>query len=274
MSSTARIPRFIALAAILLVAAFMFMQLTPAHAQQPDETPETTTPVPPTNTPVPSTPTPTAAPEPQPTPATPVPTPGPSTPTPISPTLSSLQGAFRIGPTVSLRPVNDVISWNQDGLVEVLFRNPMLNEIAMEVELSVSVPSGFHLYGQGLAADVAAGTASAHYRVEPGHSRTIYLSVKADKIGRSTLHFSSHFWPAGNKDLFNPVSLTHPFTVTQTSKDPLKAPITATGAEPIPDNGSTAAASCTLGSIASGDIALLSLGLLGMTGIVLVRRRR
>ena len=280
MPSIARISRFLIPAVSLLVATFMFMQLTPAHAQTPED--PTPTPVPqaddPTNTPVPETPTPvpptsTPAPEPQPTPATPVPTAVPATPTPTMPPPANFNSAFRIPPTVSLRPVNDVLSWNQDGLVEILFRNPTLNDRAMEVELSVSIPAGFHLYGEGLATDVAAGTASAHYVVHPGLSRTIYLSVKADKIGRSTLHFSGHYWPAGSKDLFNPISLTHPFTVTQASENALNPPKNNPSGNDG-QNGSTAAAGCTVGSIASGDMALLSLGLLGMTGMVLVRRRR
>ena len=192
----------------------------------------------------------------------------PPTPTP-HPIVPSIQGAFRTGPTIALRPVNDVISWNQDGLVEVLFRNPILNDLAMEVELSVSIPSGFHLYGDGLATDVAAGTASAHYVVAPGHSRTIYLSIKAAKTGQTTIHFSANYWPADNKDLFNPISLSHPFTVTEASSDPLKPPSNTGKPEE-----SGPAASCALGSMATGDMVLLSLGLIGMTGMVFVRRRR
>ena len=196
-----------------------------------------------------------------------VPTP---TPTPVPQQFDNLTGIFRVGPTTSIRPVTDIISYNQDGLVEVLFRNPVLNDVAMEVELTVSVPSGFHLYGEGLASDVAAGTASAHYVVHPGHSRTIYLNVKAAKIGQSTLHFSANYWPQGNKDLFNPTSLTHPFTVTEASKDPLKAPNAGDGE---PQDSSGPAASCALGSTANGDLGLLSLGLLSLTGIMLARRR-
>ena len=126
-----------------------------------------------------------------------------------------------------------------------------------------------------MASDVAAGTASATYVINPGHSRTIFLSVKADKVARSTIHFSGHFWPQGNKDLFNPISLTHPFTVITASNNPMKPPSDPTG-EPAgsaqDDGGPTA--SCALGSMANGDLTLLSLGLLGITGLVFVRRPR
>ena len=253
----------IALIGLVLIAlTFVATQLPSAHAQEP---PEGTAPAPTQLT------DDTGNTQPSPAPTMEVPTP---TATPVPPQLSSIAGAFRVGPTTSIRPVNDIISFNQDGLIEVMFRNPILNDVAMEVELSVSVPAGFHLYGEGLASDVAAGTASAHYTVHPGHTRTVYLNVKAAKIGQSTLHFSANYWPAGNKDLFNPTSLTHPFTVTEASKDPLKAPNAGDAA--TGDNGDTSgpAASCALGSVAKGDISLLSIGLLGLTGMMFVRRKR
>lgn len=262
----------LALITILAVLALALATATQAAAQQPPGSDPERTQIPPTETPVPPTATPEPAPA-TPVPATPVPatpTTVPPTATPVPPKLNTIQGAFRVPPTTSIRPVSDVISRNQDGLVEVLFRNPSLNDTAMEVELTVQVPAGFHLYGEGLASDVAAGNASATYVVHPGHSRTIYINVKAAKTGQSTLHFSANFWPHGNKDLFNPISLTHPFTVTQASQDPLQGP--DNGQAPASqDNG--ASASCAIGSIAKGDLALMSLGLLGLTGMVLVRRR-
>lgn len=256
---TNSIAKLLLLLAALAAATAIFAHPAPASAQTPPGTDAPEQPViAPTATPAQQS----AAPQ---QPAAPQ-------PTPPGPTPSSIRSAFRVGPTTSLRPVNDVISYNQDGLVEVLFRNPALNDTAMEVELSISVPAGFHLYGEGVATDVAAGTASASYVVAPGHSRTVFLTVKADKVGRSTLHFSGHFWPHGNKDLFNPISLTHPFTVTHASDDPLEPPGDAP--QPADSAPSRPAASCALGSLATGDMALLSLGLLGMTGIVLVRRRQ
>ena len=244
---------------ILSAAAILTAHAAPANAQTPE----------------PTRAEPTRTPEPQPTeqPAEPTPVPPTPTPTPIPPKLDTIEGAFRVPPTSSIRPVNDIISYNQDGLIEVMLRNPVLNDIAMEVELTVSVPSGFHLYGEGLVSDLSAGTASAHYVVHPGHARTIYLNVKGAKLGSSTLHFSANFWPAGNKDLFNPISLTHPFTVTEASADPLKAPNSGESGN-SQNNDGAASASCALGSLASGDMALLSIGLMSLTGMMLVRRRR
>ena len=270
---------------------------------EPTETPEPTATPEPTLTPVPTwTPVPTFTPEP-----TAIPTP---TPTPQN--FPSVAEAFRVGPTVRLRPVNDTIKQNDDGLVEVLFRNPALNDAAMVVDLSVSIPAGFHIYGEGFATDTAAGTSSATFRTPPGQSRTIYLNIKAEKPGRTQLHFSGNYWPDGNKDLFNPVSLTHPFTVESPSLNPFldpflevipevpaepavvpptavpqvappappaaAAPVAAAPAAPA---GGDPSASCSLsgrppqaGDGFLGDGGLLLLGIAGMLGLVGYRSRR
>lgn len=204
---------------------------TPAPTATPEPTIEPT--AVPAATPEPS-PEPTAAPAPT---AVPVPTPTPTPePTAVPPSFPNVNEAFRIGPTVRLRPVNDLINAEQDGLVEVLFRNPQLNDNIMVVDLTVFIPSGFHIYGEGMATDVAAGAASGAYEVPPGQSRTVFLNLKAEKVGRSTLQFSGLYWPKGNKDLFNPVSLTHPFEVIHPSADPYAppAPLPATPAPAQP----------------------------------------
>lgn len=268
------------------------------NVTRPQTTPPASTPVPaPTNTPA-SAPADTPVPAPTNTPApapenTPVPpptnTPGP-TPTPPA----SFLEAFRQGPTVRLRPVNDVIDQYKDGIVELLFRNPALNETVMVVDLTVSVPAGIHIYGEGYAQSSAAGAASNTYRVLPGQSQTLKLFIKSEKVGQFTIDFSSVYWPEGNKDLNNPVSLTHPFNVLAASPDPLSstptdpseqiaavaptsAPAPAQPAQSAPQQGGDPSASCSLspdGSASGADIALLVMPIAGIVGMLAIRRRR
>ena len=235
---------------------------------------------PPTNTPAPTN---TAEPTP-----TPAPT-NTSEPTPTPP--DSFLEAFRQGPTVRLRPVNDVIDQNKDGIVEVLFRNPALNETVMVVDLTVSVPAGIHIYGEGYAQSSAAGAASNTYRVLPGQGQTLKLFIKSEKVGRYTIDFSSVYWPEGNKDLNNPVSLTHPFDVRAASPDPFSAsptdpseqpaaaaPTSApAAAQPASQQDGDPSASCSLspdGSGSGADLALMVMPIAGIVGMLATRRRR
>ena len=220
----------------------------------------------------------------------------PPTNTP-GPTPASIQSAFRSGPTVRLRPVDDIINQDQDGIVEIIFRNPALNETAMVVDLTVSLASGLHVYGEGFATDSAAGTASGTYTVRPGQSTTVYLNVKAEKTGRLPLQFSGAYWPEGNKDLYNPITLSHSFVVNQASQDPLSPSLTNSGqaqgaggqqsgsSAPPASSGSGSSddgdpsASCSLSpsrnsANGAGDAALLVIPLVGLAGMVLVRNRR
>ena len=282
---------------------------TPAPTSTPGPANESTPAPEPAPTPAPTAPAPTPDATPVPTP-TPGPTPEPTAtpePTPTH-TPSPANNSFRVGPTVNLRPVNDLIDQDKDGLVEAVFRNPALNDKPMVVEMSVQIPSGFHIYGEGLASDVAAGVASASFTVQPGQSRNIHLNVKSEKVGTFTIHFGGLYWPENNKDNFKPISLTHPFTVRAPSRWPFLPPgapaataapqagaapgATAVPAAPVataapPAPAPTAApagdgapsASCSLspdGSSANGagDLALLALPLVGLAGLVLARRRK
>ena len=218
----------------------------------------------------------------------------PPTTTP-GPTPSIIESAFRVGPTMRLRPVNDVIDQDHDGIVEIIFRNPNLNDTAMVVDLTVSLASGLYVYGEGFAIDSAAGTASGTYNVAPGQSITVYLNVKAEKTGRLPVQFSGAYWPEGNKDLFNPISLTHSFNVNQASTNPLSSeptnpgqfPGAAAASGPQPSTGTSSSgdadgdpsASCSLspsstGSDAAGDGVLLALPLLGLAGMMVIRKRK
>ena len=234
---------------------------------------------------------PQAAPTPTPVLATVPPTAVPA-PTSIPYTPESLSKSFRQGPTVRLRPVNDVIDQNKDGIVEVLFRNPAINERTMVVDLTVSVPSGIHIYGENYAQSSAAGAASNVYRVMPAQSQTIKLYIKSEKVGSYTISFSSTYWPEGSKELNNPVSLSHPFIVnapspapfSSTPTDPSEAVVQQQATQPAPrsasgegQQGGDPSASCSLSPDAEGgnaDLALILMPAAGILGMIAIRRRK
>lgn len=167
-----------------------------------------------------------------PTPAntTPAPTPtvvvttAPATP---APTPVPTEAKFRVGPTVRLRPVIDVIERNQDGIVEIYMDNPTLNDVTLTVEARVAVPSGIHVYGQGFGSAGAAGMVMGTFEVPPGNARTINVAIKADKsarIGSHSLQFTGLYWPGDNKDKYQPISLTYNVNIKEASEEPEKPP--------------------------------------------------
>ena len=165
-----------------------------------------------------ATPTPTAEPNVTET-ATPVPT----------------EAKFRVGPTVTLRPVNDVIDKSQDGLVELYMNNPSLNDVTLTADVQIAVPSGIHVYGEGFGYGGAAGTVAGKFTVPPGTVRTIHINIKADKFGDFTVHFTGLYWPDGDKDAFQQISLTHPLTVKEPSPRPLDSEPTGGAGETSTD---------------------------------------
>jgi len=130
---------------------------------------------------------------------------------------------LREGPVVKLRPVSDVIDSSRDGLVELFFSNPSLNDVTMQGDFYVSVPAGIYVYGQGMGLSTAAGTTYGQFSATPGTARTIYLNIKADETAACKsffIHFSGQYYMDGNKDSYQPISLTHPFKVVAASPQP------------------------------------------------------
>ena len=131
------------------------------------------------------------------------------------------EAKFRVGPTVALRPVNDVINKSQDGLVELYMYNPTVNTVTLTADVQVSVPSGVHVYGAGFGSGGAAGTVAGTFTVPPGATRTININIKSERTGTFTVHFTGLYWPGDDKDAFQQISLTHPLTVKEPSPKPL-----------------------------------------------------
>ncbi len=146
-----------------------------------------------------------------------------ATPT-ATPTITALsEGKFRVGPSVTLRPVTEVIETNQDGIVELFMNNPSLNDVTLNVDARVSVPSGIHVYGESFGQAAGAGQVYGTFSVPPGTARTINVVIKADKsarIGSHTLQFTGMYWPDNNKDNFQPISLTYSVMVKAPSNNP------------------------------------------------------
>ena len=191
---------------------------------------------PPTPTPTPSpspspTPTPTPTPSPTPTPeVTPTPTPVPTT---LTPSVNS-EEKFRVGPKVRLRPRNDVIAPNADGLIELYMSNPALNDVTLTVQVWVDIPTGIDVTGEGFAMDVAAGTANALFEVTPGTSKAIHVNIRpVESYEERTvfIHASGYYWPGQNKDDSYPISLTHPLKI---QPKPVATPTPAPGETPKP----------------------------------------
>jgi len=144
-------------------------------------------------------------------------------------TPAPTEAKFRVGPTVKLRPVNDVINKSHDGLVELYMNNPSLNDVTLTADVQIAVPSGIHVYGAGFASGGAAGTVAGTFTVPPGTVRTIQINIKSENAGTFTVHFTGLYWPGDDKDAFQQISLTHPLTVKEPSPKPLDPKPTGNG---------------------------------------------
>ncbi len=131
--------------------------------------------------------------------------------------------AFKVGPTVRLLSLNSEINKSSDGLVEVFLDNPTLNDMNLEVDMEVDVPSDIYIYAQDGSMAGGAGTVIGHFSVPPGSSRTIYLHVIGKKVGTFPIHFGGMSWTGNNKNNWNSISIENSFDVTEPSEIPVTA---------------------------------------------------
>ena len=206
------------------------------------------------------------------------------------PSTSGSDGSgFRENPTTRLRPVQDKITSDQDGIIEVFMVNPSVNDVTISVDIIIAVPSGVHVYGDGFACGATgAGACSGSFTILPAQSKTVVVNIKADKIGSHLIHFSGYWWPGEDRDMRQPISLTHPFEVVSPSAvaSPAKKRSTMTPTEPAPaessastpvnarpnnTSGNGSGGGCQLASgdsIPLGSLSLaLGVGLMGFRGM-------
>ena len=151
------------------------------------------------------------------------------------------QPVMRVGPSVRLDVRQDIITEQQDALIDLFWDNSALNEQAVNIELKVDVPSGLYLYSQDGAMACAAGSCKGLFTALPGDVRNMPITVKADRVGEYFVHMNGRYWPEECPDCWNPISLSKGLTVRGASSDtgPPKAPVPGAAAAPAPTPGST-----------------------------------
>jgi len=129
-------------------------------------------------------------------------------------------GVIRVGPTVRLSANQTVVTNSQDAIVDLFWDNSALNEVTMKIEVTVDVPTGLYLYSQQGGMACAAGTCKGLFSAPPGKVRNLPIIVKADAKGDYFLHLLGRYWPEGDPDQWNPISLTTPIKVREASPAP------------------------------------------------------
>lgn len=126
------------------------------------------------------------------------------------------------------------------------------------------MPARVHVYGQSFGQADAAGTVYGTFSVPPGTVRTISVNVKGEKVGTYTIHLGGMYWPGDNKDNYNPISLTHPFVIKETSNN-------AQGTSSSGQSGGLKAQGS--GSFSIPGFSALIAGIVGLLAVYIARRK-
>ena len=130
-------------------------------------------------------------------------------------------GKFLEPPTVTLHLVKDRFKPGEQGIIELSVRNPNVNDIALMGELNVKVPSNLAVEGGDVVG--GGGYYSSTFIAKPGTSRTqtLYITCLDAEPGRYLIHAKVYYYPEGNRENYQEISLTKPIVVETPPPIPL-----------------------------------------------------
>jgi len=126
---------------------------------------------------------------------------------------------LREGMQVQLQNVLDTIEKERDGHLELSFRNPAVNSCTVEADLRITVPQNIIVIGKEGVSSGGAGTLNAVVKIPEGGERVLAMDLKGMQKGSYIMSFRGTYWPQGNKDLFQPITLQQTLTVSEPSAD-------------------------------------------------------
>ena len=126
---------------------------------------------------------------------------------------------LREGMQVQLQNVLDTIEKERDGHLELSFRNPAVNSCTVEADLRITVPQNIIVIGKEGVSSGGAGTLNAVVKIPEGGERVLAMDLKGMRKGSYIMSFRGTYWPQGNKDLYQPITLQQTLTVIEPSAD-------------------------------------------------------
>ena len=112
---------------------------------------------------------------------------------------------------IRLQNVRERITREQEGSLELSFRNPPVNDCAVDADLRIVMPANLVVFGVEADSGVA-GTANTFVQnIAPVGERRVALSFSCLHPDEYLVNFSGTYWPVGNKDDFRPISLHQRF---------------------------------------------------------------
>ena len=124
---------------------------------------------------------------------------------------------FFVNPTVEINMANNVISSDRNGVMEVMVVNSPLNNVNLNMDLHINVPSDIHVYGDGFE---ITPTDDGHYcafEVPLGTREVFQVYFRSEEIGEFNFTLDGLYYPKGNKDFSNSISGDYSLIVTSES---------------------------------------------------------
>jgi len=134
--------------------------------------------------------------------------------------ISSIYASeFRVSPEVNVYMPVDELKLGENGVIELAIHNPIANDVILNGELSLRVPSNVIVEG-GDINNCGGGKYYLQFSAKPGESKTITLRLKFPKEGKYTIDAKVLYWPGEDKDNYKDIKLHKVVIVGDNSNTP------------------------------------------------------
>ena len=130
---------------------------------------------------------------------------------------------FFVNPTVEINMANNVSSSDRNGVMEVMVVNSPLNNVNLNIDLHINVPSDIHVYGDGFEITPRDDGYYCAFEVPPGTREVFQVYFRSEEIGEFNFTLDGLYYPKGNKDFSNSISGDYSLIVTSASSAPLSS---------------------------------------------------
>ncbi|GAB7094934.1 hypothetical protein JCM30237_20870 [Halolamina litorea] len=149
------------------------------------------------------------------------------------------------------------LSEGEPGAISGGFQVDATANCAVEVSITMQVPSGMRIEGSSDIMSGGAGLVTAQFTVNPGNIRSIRANVYSENTGDRTVTADIQYWPVGHQDMAKEIDgISMSFDVQE--------PVTATEAPQGSQSGDSSSGVSTTMLVIGGLSALLLIAVVGL----------
>lgn len=154
-----------------------------------------------------------------------------ATPTPTK--IVSTPRPWRVNPSVALSSTKTRVKVGEDALLTLSMVNPSANDVGLEVDAILKVPSGVNVESTSFVSG-GSNQVLGKFALQPGKENHVAIRIQANEAGEKLVESQMIYFPIGNKDSFEQLQQTHTLRFEAPGASPTATPAPSPVPKPTP----------------------------------------